>query len=264
MFHRLAILFVLALALFAVAAQEEYTVGALRIAQPWSLALPPVSANGAVYFSVTNTGKSPDRLIGGSTPTAGRVELHQHTMDGGVMRMRRVPAVEVPAGGSAELKPGTLHLMLLGLKKPLVAGQSFPLTLEFERAGRVQVQVRIRAAEAQTDPRHAKASDHSGDTQKAGASVRRFDFSISGGTVAADKRRIRVTQGERVELHWTSDAPLVLHLHGYDIEARVVPGSPATMRFLAKATGRFPVETHSGGTHGAGHGVLLYFEVYPK
>lgn len=265
MFHRIAVMVAVLLAPFAASAHDAYSVGPLRIEQPWSRALPPVSPTGAVYFSVKNTGNAPDRLIGASTPMAERGEFHESTMEGGIMRMRQVPSIDVSPGRSAELKPGGLHLMLLGLKEPLVAGKRFPLTLEFAHAGRVQVQVQVQSAGASA-PETGAHGTHAASDSAAPAengNVRRFDLPITGGALAADKRRIRVNQGERVELRWTSDRPLVLHLHGYDIEARVAPDSPATMQFLAKASGRFPVEIH-GGSHGGSHGVVLYFEVYPK
>lgn len=87
-----------------------------------------------------------DRLVGGSSPVAGRVELHTMKMEGDVMRMREVDGIEVPAGQAVALQPGGLHLMLMDLKSPLKAGDRFPLTLKFEKAGEVPVQVEVRAA----------------------------------------------------------------------------------------------------------------------
>jgi copper(I)-binding protein len=74
------------------------------------------------------------------------VELHEMKMDGDVMRMRQVAAVDVPAGGSVALEPGGLHVMLLGLKAPLKEGDRFPMTLRFEKAGEVKVEVHVEAA----------------------------------------------------------------------------------------------------------------------
>jgi copper(I)-binding protein len=85
----------------------------------------------------------PDRLLGVSTPAAGRVEMHTMTMDGDVMRMRQLEAIDLPAGQLIELKPGGLHLMLMDLKAPLKNGDSVPLTLTFEKAGQQTVQARI-------------------------------------------------------------------------------------------------------------------------
>lgn len=87
-----------------------------------------------------------DRLLGASTPAATRVELHTMAMAGDVMQMRQIDAVELPAGQQVEFKPGGLHLMLLGLKRPLAAGSALPLTLRFERAGEIRVELAVRAA----------------------------------------------------------------------------------------------------------------------
>ena len=84
-----------------------------------------------------------DRLVAASGDVAERIELHTHTMDGNIMKMRRVDAVEVPANGSVALQPGGFHIMLIGLKKPLQEGGSFPLTLTFEKAGTVDVEVAV-------------------------------------------------------------------------------------------------------------------------
>ncbi|WP_374436122.1 copper chaperone PCu(A)C [Inhella sp.] len=95
--------------------------------------------------------RSPDgaKLVGGSTPAAARVEIHEMRMDDGVMKMREVPALELPAGQMVTLKPGGYHLMLMGLKQPLKAGDTLPLTLQIERPGKpaetLQLQVPVRA-----------------------------------------------------------------------------------------------------------------------
>lgn len=88
------------------------------------------------------------------------------------------------------------------------------------------------------------------------------DLAIADGKLKG-KTTLRVTQGQTVELRWTSDRKIELHLHGYDIEVEPKPGSPATMRFKAHASGRYPVTVHS---HGGGHGekAVLYLEVYPN
>jgi FtsP/CotA-like multicopper oxidase with cupredoxin domain len=95
--------------------------------------------------------------------------------------------------------------------------------------------------------------------------LQHVDLAIEHGKVNVKDQTIRVGQGDVVELRWSSDVKHILHLHGYDIEAEVRPGSPVTMRFVAFATGRFPVEIH-GDSHGSSHGeaVLLYLEVRPK
>lgn len=94
-----------------------------------------------------------------------------------------------------------------------------------------------------------------------------FDLAIAKGKVAAAMRLIRVKQGDAVRLRWTSDRPIILHLHGYDIEKKVEPGKVTEMAFEARATGRFPVEEHSAdakGGHAHGHAPLARVEVLPR
>jgi hypothetical protein len=93
-----------------------------------------------------------------------------------------------------------------------------------------------------------------------------FDLKIERGRVAESMRLIRVKQGDVVKLRWTSDQPLVVHLHGYDIEKRIAPGSAVEMTFTAHATGRFPVHVHAQGARGGAHGEapLVNVEVYPR
>jgi hypothetical protein len=94
------------------------------------------------------------------------------------------------------------------------------------------------------------------------AEPRVFDLAMSGGTLPSEQRVIRVQQGDAVTLRWTSDRFLTLHVHGYDVEQRVTPTTTATMRFTARATGRFPIEIHGGDGHGAR--TLAYLEVHPR
>jgi hypothetical protein len=94
-----------------------------------------------------------------------------------------------------------------------------------------------------------------------------FDLKIEKGRVAKNMRLIRVRQGDAVTLRWTTDRPIVLHLHGYDIEKKVVPGAVTEMAFLARATGRFSVEEHktdAKGGHSHGEAALVRIEVLPK
>lgn len=130
--------------LYASAVANDYMVGDIRIEHPWSRALPEVAPNGAAYMTLSNRGAVADRLMSGSSPIAKRVGLHRHTMEGGVMRMRPVEAIEVAPGQPTLLQPGGLHIMLMGLKEPLVKGKTFPLTLKFERAGSIEVLVPVQ------------------------------------------------------------------------------------------------------------------------
>ncbi len=140
----LALVALAALALFPAAAGTAVQVGDLSIENPWARATAPSARNGAAFFTVTNDGAS-DRLIAASADVAEVVELHTHIMDGPVMRMRQVEAIDVTGGTTTALQPGGLHVMLIGLHKPLVEGEQFPLTLTFETAGSVTVEVSVRS-----------------------------------------------------------------------------------------------------------------------
>lgn len=112
------------------------------------------------------------------------------------------------------------------------------------------------------------------DGQGAQASARSFELRIEQRRVPQAQRTLRATEGERVELRWIADEPLVLHLHGYDIETRVAPGKPAITSFTARLTGRFPVAIHVDGVPGRSdssakssshhHVTLLHVEVHPR
>ena len=129
----------------APAPAEDAAVGALRIEAAWARATAGGVRTGAVFVTVRNTGDAGDRLIAARTEAAARAELHTHVRDGEVMRMRRIAAVEVPAGGTAKLAPGGGHVMLMGLEAPLVEGETLSLTLVFEGAGAIDLEVPILA-----------------------------------------------------------------------------------------------------------------------
>lgn len=100
--------------------------------------------NSAAFLQIENKGKSDDALLSATSPAAQQVELHQMSMEGDVMKMRAVDSVDIKAGDKLEMKPGQgYHLMLMGLKKPLKAGDKFPLTLNFRKAGKVPVSVEV-------------------------------------------------------------------------------------------------------------------------
>jgi copper(I)-binding protein len=109
----------------------------------WARATPPAAEVAAAYLELRS--RTADRLLAVSTPVARRAEVHSTSMRDGVMEMRHLEALTIPAGTPVVLKPGGLHLMLLGLSAPLVAGQRFPLELRFERAGVVRTEVLVRA-----------------------------------------------------------------------------------------------------------------------
>ena len=106
---------------------------------------PMMGANGAAYMIIKNTGDMADKLLRAESQVSEVVELHISEMNDGVMKMRQVEYIEAPAGGQAELKPGGLHIMLIGLKQDLVEGESIDITLYFEEAGKVRVSAEVRA-----------------------------------------------------------------------------------------------------------------------
>ena len=101
--------------------------------------------NSAVYMVLANDSATSDRLLSAAADVAGAVEIHESIMDGDVMRMQQLPdGIEIPANGQVELKPGGLHVMLIGLTKDLNPGETFPVTLQFEQAGAITVEAEVR------------------------------------------------------------------------------------------------------------------------
>lgn len=117
--------------------------GPLRIEQPFARATAPTARAGGAYMTIVNSAATADRLLRAESSVAARVELHTVIKEGDVMRMREVPAIDVPANGKATLAPGGFHVMLMELKAPLRAGDTAAITLVFEKAGRIDVAVPI-------------------------------------------------------------------------------------------------------------------------
>jgi copper(I)-binding protein len=133
----------LALPLGVEAHAQTSVASAIMIDQPWARATPGGAKTGAAYMTVRNNGASADRLLGATTLVADKVQFHQETNDGGVSRMREVPSVNVEPGAQIVFKPGDMHMMMVGLRQPLQEGQTFPMTLQFEKAGSMAVTVLI-------------------------------------------------------------------------------------------------------------------------
>jgi periplasmic copper chaperone A len=134
--------FAFLLALPAVAAARSYTFKGLEIDQPYATPTVAAAPTGAVYLTIVNRGKEPDRLLGGSTSRAKRVELHSMSMQGDVMRMRHILSIDLNPGEPVVMRPSSSHhVMLSGLTAPLKVGDRFPLTLRFEKAGTLKVEV---------------------------------------------------------------------------------------------------------------------------
>lgn len=126
------------------------TAPSVVIEHPWARPTAPRQSVGAAYMLLRSPGG--DRLLGGSSPVAARVELHETRMEGDVMRMRAREVLDLPPGQAVTLAPGGLHVMLIGLAEPLAAGQRVPLTLRFERGGEQQVEVVVGGAEGAGAP----------------------------------------------------------------------------------------------------------------
>ena len=145
---RFLTVFLLIASMSAFAAESE----TIQITEPWARESPPTMTNGAVYMTLTNTGPEADRLLGGSGEVAETIELHTHIMENNVAKMRKVETIEIAADQPTVLQPGGLHIMLIGLKHPLTAGQTFPLMLRFEKAGEIPIEVTVRGKDADMAP----------------------------------------------------------------------------------------------------------------
>lgn len=127
-------------------AHEFHKLGDIVIEQPWARAT-PVKVGGA-YMTLRNNGAVTDRLVKVAAPLAEKAEIHETKVDGGMAMMRPVGAVELRPRNSVQLKPGGLHVMLMGLERPLKEGERIKLVLTFERAGTIEVEARVEKAGA--------------------------------------------------------------------------------------------------------------------
>ena len=139
---------------------HEYDVGQLHIDHPWSREMPPVAPTAAAYFVVHNNGSEDDHLVAVSTPVAGKAELHEHVLVDGVMKMQQVQNVAVPAGGEVAFEPMGYHVMLFDLMQQARDGERFPLTLIFEKAGQVEVEVAVHKEASAGHDHGAGAGEH--------------------------------------------------------------------------------------------------------
>lgn len=131
----------------AVGAQAaDYDVGAIHISKPWARATPKGASNGAGYLTVTSAATAPDRMTCTGSDAAASCQIHSMTMDNGVMKMRPVEGgLEIKPSESVTFKPGGFHIMLVDLKHPLEAGKTVEVTLQFEKAGTVKVELPVLA-----------------------------------------------------------------------------------------------------------------------
>jgi periplasmic copper chaperone A len=134
----------------APARAEEVKAGDLTITQAWSRATPKGAKIGSGYLTIENKGSAPDRLVGISADIAGKVEVHEMAMNNGVMTMRPLDkGLTIDPGKTVKLAPGGYHLMMFDLKSPLKQGDKVPVTLEFEKAGKVQLSLDVQGVGAQ-------------------------------------------------------------------------------------------------------------------
>ncbi len=139
------------------------TAGAdVHVEDAWSLPLPPTSVNGAAYLTVHNRGSVADRLLEVESDIAGKAELHSHVMQDGQMSMVRLSGVDIPPNASVKFAPGGLHVMLLGLTRPFIRGEQYPLILRFEHAGEVSAVVMIKEQSAMSGHTGHSVSEGSG------------------------------------------------------------------------------------------------------
>ncbi|MES2537785.1 MAG: copper chaperone PCu(A)C [Pseudomonadota bacterium] len=145
--------------LFSASAQaHEYKVGDLQIAHPYARVTVANQPAGAAYLTIENKGKDADKLLSAASPVANEVQIHSMSMEGNVMKMREVGSVELKPAAKVSMQPGHgYHIMLIGLKQPLKAGDKFPLTLTFEKAGKTEVSVHV---EQPKEPKEAGAHRH--------------------------------------------------------------------------------------------------------
>ncbi|MDI1266649.1 MAG: copper chaperone PCu(A)C [bacterium] len=159
--HSLTVAAMLALA--GPASAGDAKVGDVVITEAWSRATPGGAKIAGGYLTIENKGSAPDRLVRGSSDVAGKFEIHEMAMNNGVMTMRPLDkGLAIEPGKTVKLAPGGYHLMLMDLKSPLKQGDKVPLTLEFEKAGKVTVALDVQGVGAQAPA----GGDHSGHNMK--------------------------------------------------------------------------------------------------
>jgi len=152
-----AILALVANAAFA----HEYKAGSLEIKHPWARATPKGAAVAGGYMTIVNNGTTADRLVGFSSPVAGKFEIHEMKMDNGVMKMRPLAnGIEIKPGQTVEFKPGSYHLMFMELKQPFEKGVRVKGALVFEKAGTVEVEYAVEAIGASPAADHTQHMQH--------------------------------------------------------------------------------------------------------
>ena len=125
---------------------QDYKLGSLEITAPWTRATAPTARSGGGFMTITNKGTTADRLVSARSTVSDKVEIHEMQMDGSVMRMRELAkGLDIPPGATVMLKPGSYHIMFMELKAPLAKDAKVPVTLVFEKAGSIDVQLDVQA-----------------------------------------------------------------------------------------------------------------------
>jgi copper(I)-binding protein len=122
---------------------DSFRVGDLVVESPWFRASAGAAKSGVAFMAIMNNGGTADHLVSVSSTAAKMAHLHTTIMENDVMKMRALDALEIPVGGMAILKPGSTHVMFMGLNAPLKEGETFPLTLEFEKAGTLEITANV-------------------------------------------------------------------------------------------------------------------------
>jgi copper(I)-binding protein len=149
----LASMATLPLATPALARAHGYKAGDIQIGHPWSRAAPS-GITGVGYLTLMNNGTTADRLLGARADIAVSAEIHQQTEEGGIMRMRPVQGIDLPPGVLVKLEPNGFHIMLIGLKQAMAKDDRVPMTLIFQKAGEVRVELEVKAAGARGGGHH--------------------------------------------------------------------------------------------------------------
>jgi copper(I)-binding protein len=156
----LSLIFIGTVAFVQTVHAEEYRIKDIVVSAPWARATAGPARTGAAYLTLENHGTAMDRLLSASTTVAKHSSIHTTLMEQGVMRMRPVKAVEIHPGEPVVLRPGGMHVMLMGLSAPLRQGEHFRLTLTFEKSGSVEVPVVVKAAGSMGDGHEAPHAPH--------------------------------------------------------------------------------------------------------
>ena len=158
--------FLLALAINGQGHAQTPDAKPIVVDHPWARATPAGAKTGAAYMTLINNGSAGDRLLTAATPVADKIQFHSVSEDNGVSRMREMHDVAVAPGARVTFSPGGMHVMLVGLKQPLKEGQTFPLNLTFEKAGKVDVTVSVAKVGAMQHGDTGPMMHEHGDTMK--------------------------------------------------------------------------------------------------